>query len=274
MRRAIDKNIRKSPKKKNGDLLGILIISVIVMLIGITMYAFVSVSSKQIPRDKKTLCRIDGKYDKQIILLDITGKYNLVQHKTIRQAIENQVKTLKKDEQLQLYFITNDIRSGLEPLLSVCNPGTGEDVSGIFANPKMIKQKWENKLYKPIEKLLNNFDKESLEAKSSPIFETIQLINNSMLKGAKEGTTQTMTIISDFIQHSEDYSFLRNKLQNFSTSNYKLRVKTSFDNIKVNLLFIRRNGREEYLSKKYLNFWKDYFLKSGSSDIKIKILEG
>lgn len=264
----------KRVKKSNGNMLAIIIIAVVaVLFIGI-MYTYVSVSSKQIPRDKDTLCRTDGKFDKHIILLDITGRYSLIQHKTIRQAIENEVNNLALDEQLQLYFITNDVKSGVKPLMEVCNPGKGENVDEFFGNPKMIKKKWEDKLYNPLNKILTEFDTNHKTADRSPIFETIQMINNQSIKQSVDGTKKRFTIISDFIQHTDEYSFLRNKIDRFWRSNYQHKIYTEFNDVDIQLLFVRRNGREEYLDKKYLDFWKKYFTESGSKNVTIKRIEG
>ena len=100
------------------------------------------------------------------------------------------------------------------------------------------------------------------------------MINNLSLKESKEGTKTRFTIMSDFIQHSDDYSFFRNKIENFWTSNYRQKIYTKFDNVDVNLLFIRRNGREEYLNDRYLDFWKKFFTESGSKKVTIERIEG
>jgi hypothetical protein len=268
------KSETKRGKKDTGNLAGILIISVVVVLVIGIIYAFISVSSDQVERNKENLCRVDGNYNKHVIVLDITGRYSLIQHKTIRQAIENEVKDLALEEQLQLYFITDSVVAGVKPLMEVCNPGKGENVDGLTGNKKLIKKKWEDKLYNPINKILSDFDANPTIAARSPIMETIQMINNLSLKKSKEGTKTRFTIMSDFIQHSDDYSFFRNKIENFWNSNYRQKVYTKFDNVNVKLMFIRRNGREEYLDDKYLDFWKKYFTESGSKKVTIKRIEG
>ena len=275
---AIANNRKKSDtkrgKKDTGNLAGILIISVVaVLFIGI-IYSFVSVSSEQIERDKENLCRVDGNFNKHVIVLDITGRYSLIQHKTIRQAIENEVEDLALDEQLQLYFITDSVVTAVKPLIEVCNPGKGENLDGLTGNKKMAERKWEDRLYKPLNKVLSDFDANPTIAAKSPIFETIQMINNASIKKSKEGTKTRFTIMSDFIQHSDDYSFFRNKIENFWHTPYRQKVYTKFDNVDVNLMFIRRNGREEYLEDRYLNFWKKFFTESGSKNVTIERIEG
>ncbi len=268
------KSETKRGKKNSGNLAGILIISVIAALFIAIVYTFISVSSEQIERNKETLCRVDGNFDKHIIVLDVTGRYSLIQHKTIRQAIEKEVDGLAIDEQLQLYFITDSVVAGVKPLMEVCNPGQGENVDSFTGNKKLVKKKWEDKLYKPLNKILTDFDANPTVASKSPIFETIQMINNLSIKNAKKGTKTRFTIMSDFIQHSDDYSFFRNKIENFWKSNYRQKIYTKFDNVDVDLLFIRRNGREEYLAPKYLDFWKKFFIESGSKNVTIKRIEG
>ena len=264
----------KRGKKKNGNSLAIIILSIVAVLFGLIIYTYVSVSSEVIPRDKETLCRIDGKFNKHIILLDVTGAYSLIQHKTIRQAIENNVADLAVDEQLQLHFITSSVSDVVQPLMKVCNPGQGEDVDAFFGNANMIKKKWEDKLYRPLNDILTEFDSANTVAPKSPIFETIQMINNQSIKRSEEGTKVRFTIISDFIQHSDDYSFFRNNIKNFWNSNYQHKVYTELKDVDIELLFVRRNGREKYLGKVYLDFWKEYFTKSGSKSVEIKRIEG
>lgn len=275
---AIKNNRKKSEtkraKKDDGNLVGILIISTVVLLVIGIIYAFVSVSSEKIERNKENLCRVDGNYNKHVIVLDITGRYSLIQHKTIRQAIENEVKDLALDEQLQLYFITDSVVAGVKPLMEVCNPGKGENVDGLTGNKRLIKKKWEDKLYNPLNKILSDFDANPTIAAKSPILETIQMINNLSLKKSKEGTKTRFTIMSDFIQNSDDYSFFRNKIENFWNSNYRHKIYTKFDDVDVKLMFIRRNGREEYLSEKYLDFWKKIFEESGSKKVTVERIEG
>jgi hypothetical protein len=264
----------KRAKQNSGNLAGILIISVVGIMFSAIIYMYVSVSSEQVPRNKDNLCKVDGNYNKHIILLDITGRYSLIQHKTIRQTIEKEVENLELDEQLQLYFITSSVVAGIKPLMEVCNPGKGENVNAAFGNQEMIKKKWEDKLYKPLNNILTYFDTNQNTADKSPIFETIQMINIASIKKSKEGTKTRFTIISDFIQHSDDYSFLRNKIKNFWTTTYRQKIYTKFDNVDVNLMFMRRNGREEYLDNEYLNFWKKYFTESGSKNVTVKKVEG
>jgi len=269
------KSDTKREKKSTGNLAGILIISVIVAIVASIIYSFVSVSSEQIKRNKDNLCRVDGQYNKHVVVLDTTGKYSLIQHKTIRSAIEDIVKNLELDEQLQLYFITDNVVSAVKPLMEVCNPGKGENIDGLVGNKKLIIQKWKNKLYEPLNKILSDFDASKQTTNNSPIFETIQMVNNLSLKKSKVGTTIRFTIISDFIQHSKDYSFFRNKnIKSFWTSNYYKKVYTTFKDVDISLLFIRRNGREKYLDKKYLDFWKEYFIKLDSKNVTIGRLEG
>jgi hypothetical protein len=268
------KSITKRGKKSTGNLAGILIISVMIIIVASIIYSFISVSSNQVKRNKDNLCRVDGQYNKHVVVLDITGKYSLLQHKTIRSAIEDIVKNLELEEQLQFYFITDSVATVVKPLMEVCNPGKGENIDSLVGNKKLVMQKWENKLYKPLNKILSDFDENQQTIYSSPIFETIQMINNLSLKKSKDNTKIRFTIMSDFIQHSADYSFLRNKIENFWTSTYYQKVYTIFKDVDISLLFMRRNGREEYLNKKYLDFWKEYFIKLGSKNVTIKRLEG
>ena len=135
------KSVTKRGKKSTGNLAGILIISVVVILVASIIYSFVFVSSNQVKRNKDNLCRVDGQYNKHVVVLDITGKYSLLQHKTIRSSIENIVKNLELEEQLQFYFITDNVATVVKPLMEVCNPGKGENINGLVGNKKVSNSK-------------------------------------------------------------------------------------------------------------------------------------
>lgn len=264
---------RQRKKKSRGNLAGYMIIGVLVVTIGGIIYSFISVSFNLVKRDKMTLCRKDGNFSRHIILLDVTDKYSLIQYKNIRSEIEKTADTLALEEQLKLYFITDTIVSGVKPVIEVCNPGRGENASSISSNPKALKKRWEDKLYKPLEKILAKINSND-PSKHSPILETIQMINNVSLKKVSPNQKQKITIISDFVQNSNDYSFFLNKVERFWLSNYQHKIATNFSDIKVELMFVRKDGYERFLTPVYMKFWKEYFKKMGTSDVTISRIEG
>ena len=98
--------------------------------------------------------------------------------------MEGIVKDLEVEEQLQFYFITDNPATVIKPLLEVCNPGKGENVDGFVGNKKLVLQKWEDKLYKPLNKILLDFDKLEKVSKRRMVSQS-QLIRDFIQDGLR-----------------------------------------------------------------------------------------
>ena len=264
-------------KKKSKDLIGLVIIGFVLLtfLAGAITYFKLSTESAEI--NKKTNCRIDGVYDVNVIILDISDSLNTIQVIQVEKIFKKIMSNLTIGEQVQIYLINDEVQTKLKPILKLCNPGDGKNKNIYINNPTLLKKKWEKSFKQPLLKALENI-KEGTTSNTSPIIESIQVVNNIAFPFDKKDTLNyKITIISDMIQNSKNISFYKDTkayINKFSkTSNY-YKVQTDLSNTELNIYIIRREKSEHLQSRFYINFYINIFEKMNAKINKIKMIDG
>ena len=142
--------MRRRAKREKKDKLGYIIIGVVVTIL-LSIAIFI-VSNQRADIDKESMCRVDGQFDRQVVILDMTDNYNSIQVTQIKHIIMNIIENLKIDEQIQLFFIDSTLPADMQSQVTLCNPGNGEGKSELYSNPKLLKKRWEKKFYNPLMK--------------------------------------------------------------------------------------------------------------------------
>lgn len=256
--------------RKNNDLMGKVIIAILLLLVLFGIFLVINTNINEPKIDKKTLCKKDKIYNKHIILVDITDKYNYIQINDIKSKVENIIQNIKKTEQVKVYFLEDKVDATIKPALIVCNPGKGEDKNYLYNNPTLLKQKWNENFYKPLSQTISKISSNK-EFKYSPIIELIQLINILEFKNTK--STNRLTIISDMIQNSKEFSFFKDHLT-FEKTKFADKYRTNMKNFDVNILLTRRDNLKHLQDKKHLQFWIDYFTKQHAVVSNIVRIDG
>ena len=104
--------MRRRAKREKKDKLGYIIIGVVVTIL-LSIAIFI-VSNKRADIDKESMCRVDGQFDRQIVILDMTDNYNSIQVTQIKHIIMNIIENLKIDEQIQLFFIDSTLPAEMQ----------------------------------------------------------------------------------------------------------------------------------------------------------------
>ncbi len=267
--------LMRRKNKKTKDIFGILIIvSVLaIFLTGIYFY----INQKKIDLNKETLCRVDNQFNIHVIVADITDPLNNIQIIQVKKIFEKIISNLDKYEQLQVFFIDDKIENNPKPAIVLCNPGKGEGASELIANPALLKKRWEEKFHKPILELLKNLQKNN-KHKSSPILETLQIVNNIALPIERDGHFKhKITIISDMIQNSKNISFYHDKpkqMKQFIKSVKFNKVKTDLTGVNIDINVVRRDNNEHLQTREYMDIWIDFFEQMNGQVDKIKMIDG
>ena len=262
-------------KKEKSDKLGYVLITVVVLILG-SIGVFIAMN-RGVEVDKTTMCRLDGNFDRQIVVLDMTDNYNAIQVQQIKHIIENIVNNLAVSEQLQLFFIDSTMPSEMKPALSLCNPGDGAGKSEIYSNPKLFKQRWEKRFHTPLSVKMQALNGEYTST-TSPIIETIQAVNNIAIPYVREeGRRYKITIISDMIQNSESLSFFKtgaSSLAHFVDSPAYVKTRTDLDGVDLDIVIVRRDKYEGLQSREYIDFWVELFSSMNANVENIKATDG
>lgn len=262
-------------KKAKSDKIGYLLIGVVVLILG-GIALFIAMN-RGVEVDKESMCRVDGVFDRSVVILDMTDNYNAIQVQQIRHIIENIADNLDVTEQLQLYIIDSTVPSEIKPELTLCNPGDGEGKSEIYSNPKLFKKRWESRFHAP---LLAKLQKLSgvYTSTTSPILETIQAVNNIAFPYVRDANQKyKMIIISDMIQNSKELSFFKTKateLGRFINTPEYMRIRTDLSQVDVDLVVVRRDRFERLQSRPYIDFWTDVLGSMNANVENIKVTDG
>lgn len=266
---------QRRAKKAKSDKVGYVLITVVVIVL-IAIAIFVAMN-RGIEKDKETMCRLDGNFDRQVIILDMTDNYNAIQVQQIKHIIENIVDNLTLDEQIQLYFIDSTLPSELTAELALCNPGDGEGKSEIYSNPKLFKQRWEKRFHQPLVAKMKDLTGDYTST-TSPILETIQAVNNIAFPYVREGDhSYKITLISDMIQNSEALSFFKTRassLVHFVDSPAYIRTRTDLQGVDVDIVIVRRDQFEALQSRDYIDFWVEVLGSMNANVENIKLTDG
>ena len=262
-------------KKAKSDKIGYLLIAVVVLILG-GIAVFIAMN-RGVELDKESMCRVDGQYDRSVVVLDMTDNYNAIQVQQIRHIIENIADNLAVTEQLQLYIIDDVVPSEMKVELSLCNPGDGDGKSEIYSNPKLFKKRWEERFHAPLMAKLQKLSG-AYTSTTSPILETVQAVNNIAFPYVRNANQKyKMTIISDMIQNSKELSFFKtksSKLGHFINSKEYMRVRTDLSQIDVDFVFVRRERFENLQTRPYIDFWAEVLGSMNANVENIKVTDG
>ncbi len=266
---------KRRSKKAKSDKLGYVLISVVVIVL-VSIGIFVA-TNRGIEKDRETMCRIDGNFDRQIIILDMTDNYNAIQVQQIKHIINNIADNLSLDEQIQLYFIDSTQPSEMTAELSLCNPGDGAGKSEIYSNPKLFKQRWEKRFHQPLVAKMKDLSGDYTST-TSPILETVQAVNNIALPYVRDDQKKyKITIISDMIQNSEELSFFKTRassLLHFVDSPGYLKTRTDLSGVDIDIVIVRRDKFESLQSRDYIDFWVEVLSSMSANVENIKLTDG
>ena len=262
-------------KKAKSDKIGYVLIGVVAsILIGIGVFIAMN---RGVELDKKSMCRVDGVFNRNIVILDMSDNYNAIQVQQIKHVIKNIVDNLEVNEQLQLFFINNTVPSELKAEFALCNPGDGKGKSEIYSNPKLFKKRWEKRFYAPLREKMQLLSG-NYTSDHSPILETIQAVNNIAIPYVRSGDTHyKITIISDMIQNSDNLSFFKTNLRSlahFIDSPGYVRSRTDLENVDVDIVIVRRDKYENLQSREYIDFWIEVLSSMNANVENIKLTDG
>ena len=262
-------------KKAKSDKIGYILIAVVVAIIA-SIAVFIAMN-RSVEVDKETLCRVDGVYDRHVVILDMTDNYNTIQIQQIKHIIENIVENLAVTEQLQLFYINNTMPSELKAEFALCNPGDGAGKSEIYSNPKLFKKRWDKRFHRPLQAKMAELSGD-YTSNTSPILETIQAVNNIAFPYVRdEMQNYKITIISDMIQNSQNLSFFKSRLgvlAHFVDAPGYIKVRTDLNNVDIDIVVVRRDRYESLQSRSYVDFWINVLSSMNAHVENIKTTDG
>lgn len=223
---------------------------------------------------QKDLCPADGPSGHFVLLVDKTDPLSFTQKQaflvTLQELIEQRI---PKGYLLSVFVLGEDFKDTAEPLVELCNPGTGSDKSEFTANLKKLRRQYEDKFLKPIRSLSDDLIAVQ-PAKTSPIFEMLQLVGINAFRKRSVTGERRLIIISDMLHNTLQLSMYNGlpDLASLVKSDYGRKTQPDLQGVKVELHCLINTPYLQNMG--YVKFWEDYFKNAGARLVDVKSLGG
>jgi hypothetical protein len=181
--------------------------------------------------DQTTNCPRSGPREVHIILFDRTDPITQQQAQRIRQRMQQLRDSATFGTRFDLYTVEGDSQNTLTPILSICSPNRPEDANALIENPELIKKRYQQRFVSILDKTIDDLLKNSTRD-TSPIIESMKAAAiTSFGPYENRNIPFRLTIASDMVQHTRDYSNFRTE-PNFSA----LEKSVAWRSLRPNLL--------------------------------------
>lgn len=251
------------------------LIALIAAVLGPILWIWIRALVSNVPLDPDTLCATDRPPSAEFVLLvDSTDSYSALQRAAALEKFEAIQQRVPKLARLTVFALGAEDGDEISPLVSLCNPGTGEDVSRLDDRPELRRKRWETGFQRPLERLMDRL-LDASTASRSPILAKIQAISVTGFEG-DEGDRHVF-LISDLLQHDAGYSHYAGqppRFEEFERSGLLDRYFADLDGVKVHITYVRRDGMEPVQGRHHILFWEKYFDSLGAQVVEVDRLAG
>lgn len=224
--------------------------------------------------DLNSFCPRNGPTSIHSVLVDRTDPLTPLQKEALRRDILRWAEAVPKHGAFRVYEVGVG-GSLLSPVVAVCNPGDGTDVSNITANPKLLRKRYEQKFLAPVERMLTGMDADQHQ-RTSPILEAVQAISvRDFGEGAPDGPN-TLTVVSDLLEHQPNFSLYRivPDAGVFVRSPIGKSLHSELRNVEVTIYLVARRDVANRQTDALGKFWIDWITLQGGNLAAFKHLPG
>ena len=210
-----------------------------------------------------TGCRMDRKDPAHtVLLIDQSDPFNPNDLGWVKEFIDSEARTMPRFGRLTVMTPNSEDPYDAKVIYSQCSPGSAEHANPLLQNPRMIEDTWRETFYAPLEAEVETALMDKRQP-SSPLFEAVYSIADRADFQTTTGTRRII-LISDLMQHSDDFSFYKWGADRDAFD--KSRLADRMPDMAGVEIVARVVPRQEYdlpLSQ-LRGFWRDYFEQSGA----------
>ncbi|MDM0075756.1 hypothetical protein QTH90_15240 [Variovorax sp. J2P1-59] len=263
---------RRAKRRQTQHILfGILGLTFVLAILGAAGYHFLARESGP---DKVTLCPAKGPKGHYVLLVDKTDPLNFTQKQAFSVLLDDLVrKRLPEGYLLSVFVLGEDFKATAEPLVELCNPGSGENKSVLTSNVDWARRDYEQKFIKPLMQQAEALQG-SKPAKASPIFEMLQLVAINGFRRHDVKGERRLFLMSDMLHNNGSYSMYRAApdYSSFADTDYGRKTRADLRDVEVELYYLINTP--QFQTRRNQKFWEEYFDKSGARLVEVRPLEG
>jgi hypothetical protein len=262
------------------------IVTASVVLVGIiatSVWLYVLGTERYVSTDQNTLCPVDQRQISEalVILLDMSDRFSLPQKLKVRNELQAVKRGVGRFGLIEVYAVDRSDSERPKAVLTLCNPGTGDQMNGLYQNPALAQKRWDEfsgRLDQEVENLMD-----SPSSPTSPIMEAIQ---STALRtfGTLPAQVQrrSLVVVSDLVQNVPGClsQFDQNgavseivPFEAFRRSDCFTKVRTNdLRNVSATLLYLVRSPQQKW--PEHRQFWEEYFSAEGARVDRIEPVFG
>lgn len=232
---------------------------------------------KQDKLDKVTLCPSSGVKGQYVVLIDNTSPFPFTQKMALKQRLKDMVMNdLPKGAMLTVFLLGEDYQHNAEPVFEKCNPGKWAEGDEISKTKKFVDRDFNEKFVKPLEVVVNRIPLD-VRAKTSPIFEMLQLTSQRGFSHSNAKGEKQLIIYSDMAANMESFTMYKNPQLNykdFSKTAYSQKTTAPhLDGVSVTINMMAAEPAVTPYNRRS-EFWASYFSANGASLGDVIPMEG
>lgn len=261
-------------RKKAGEGLALKIVAVVGLCIAIFglggTYLYLKSTARQL--HKTTHCPLNGPDKVTVVLLDMTDPLTGIQQASVRNFMEDVIKSVPKYGKIEFYTISPIQNKPLKAEIALCNPGTANlNEISLTTNNKKIHGVWVSQFKARLDDVLNAAFQQKT-GQTSPILESIQSVSVTAF-GVPEhkDIDRELVLISDLIQYTPPYLDMYKKIptiDEFKSMTVFNQIRADLRNVNVRFGLVQRQTSNNVQNAKFLAFWEDYFSETGAVVVK------
>jgi hypothetical protein len=237
----------------------------VVLIGGGAALAFRS-SAAAVPVEPKSLCPTKQPPSEiHVLLLDVSDRFSEPQRLQLQNQLARFRDSIPRFGLVEVYTVDRLSRRVTEPVVHLCNPGTGEDLSKVYQNPELARKKWHGFAGR----LNADIDRQIAlpPMKTSPIFEAVQATAlRTFGKPDHDGLTKRLVVVSDLMQNVPGQLSMYDGVpafESFEKTPYYSRVRSDLGAVTVQLYYLTRPTVEQQ-DGTHLAFWREYLQAQGA----------
>lgn len=210
--------------------------------------------------DAETLCPAGGPAAVTVVLLDVSDDLPEPARLQVRTRLLDLADAMPTHGLLELRVLSPDDAAG-RVLFSRCNPGTGEGLSSLTANPEAVRRTWDEGFRQPLTALLEA-GLPAAPADTSPIMRAIQRAALDHFDGqAAAAREKRLVVVSDMLENTPAYSQYAGDLTftRFAATPAFQDLRTDLAGAAVTVLYVqRRPGAAPFDTGAHIAFWNTW----------------
>lgn len=210
------------------------------------------------------------------VIVDVTDPLTLAQRQDLRNRLDQLRQAIRVEGEIAFFKIDATNTKLLQPILTLCNPGTAADFSEVDRDLKRVQATYDDKFEAPIVQAYERIFSAS-GSDRSPILQSIQSVNLTELQTAKaKGKPRRIVLISDLLQNTANLTFygrLPSAEEVLANSDFRT-ASTNLAGVRVDLWMLQRPDYRQTQPRALPDLWNILLQEQGALSVKAERISG